>query len=279
MTVRFFEQPIFRSPRECPRRHWELDFQGQPTGEQVLPADPTSAPARLGRDLPGRTSDLTVSRGRRRLGYRWEQTRNRLGEVDRERSVVEPTRDAADHRIRVGDLDFADRSVGVTPMEAHGRPVVPGRRRLTLEIARVGDHEVGLHGNHSFGDYLGFGAVSRDHPLAVEGNAIVQPAVALAVVDAEGKVVIAAPADMRAHSYAAITDHIDAFDVARAILAVDPRTRVGVARDKTTAPGIWNAEGQGCIEVGVAIPIGPPPITETPCPRLALSQHGRERRG
>jgi type III restriction enzyme len=27
----FFEHPILNSPYECPRRHWELDAQGQPT--------------------------------------------------------------------------------------------------------------------------------------------------------------------------------------------------------------------------------------------------------
>jgi len=27
----FFDHPILNSPYECPRRHWELDSQGQPT--------------------------------------------------------------------------------------------------------------------------------------------------------------------------------------------------------------------------------------------------------
>src|SRR5271165_4597436 len=27
----FFEHPILNSPYECPKRHWELDDQGQPT--------------------------------------------------------------------------------------------------------------------------------------------------------------------------------------------------------------------------------------------------------
>jgi hypothetical protein len=31
----FFEHPILNSPYECPRRHWELDEQGQPT-QQIL---------------------------------------------------------------------------------------------------------------------------------------------------------------------------------------------------------------------------------------------------
>lgn len=31
MSNQFFEQPILNSPYECPRRHWELDAQGQPT--------------------------------------------------------------------------------------------------------------------------------------------------------------------------------------------------------------------------------------------------------
>jgi len=31
MSNRFFEHPILNSPYECPRRHWELDEQGQPT--------------------------------------------------------------------------------------------------------------------------------------------------------------------------------------------------------------------------------------------------------
>ncbi|MBM4313404.1 MAG: hypothetical protein FJ122_05730 [Deltaproteobacteria bacterium] len=31
MDNRFFERPILNSPYEYPRRHWELDAQGQPT--------------------------------------------------------------------------------------------------------------------------------------------------------------------------------------------------------------------------------------------------------
>lgn len=31
MDNRFFEQPILNSPYEYPKRHWELDDQGQPT--------------------------------------------------------------------------------------------------------------------------------------------------------------------------------------------------------------------------------------------------------
>ena len=31
MTNAFFERPILNSPYEYPRRHWELDEQGQPT--------------------------------------------------------------------------------------------------------------------------------------------------------------------------------------------------------------------------------------------------------
>ena len=31
MTNPFFDHPILNSPYECPRRHWELDEQGQPT--------------------------------------------------------------------------------------------------------------------------------------------------------------------------------------------------------------------------------------------------------
>ncbi len=31
MSNPFFERPILNSPYECPRRHWELDKQGQPT--------------------------------------------------------------------------------------------------------------------------------------------------------------------------------------------------------------------------------------------------------
>src|SRR5260221_5577031 len=31
MSNPFFEKPILNSPYECPRRHWELDAQGQPT--------------------------------------------------------------------------------------------------------------------------------------------------------------------------------------------------------------------------------------------------------
>src|ERR1041384_3759549 len=31
MSNPFFDHPILNSPYECPRRHWELDSQGQPT--------------------------------------------------------------------------------------------------------------------------------------------------------------------------------------------------------------------------------------------------------
>ena len=31
MTNAFFDRPILNSPYECPRRHWKLDEQGQPT--------------------------------------------------------------------------------------------------------------------------------------------------------------------------------------------------------------------------------------------------------
>ncbi len=31
MANPFFDRPILNSPYECPRRHWELDEQGQPT--------------------------------------------------------------------------------------------------------------------------------------------------------------------------------------------------------------------------------------------------------
>jgi hypothetical protein len=31
----FFEHPILNSPYACPKRHWELDAQGQPT-EQII---------------------------------------------------------------------------------------------------------------------------------------------------------------------------------------------------------------------------------------------------
>ena len=31
MANSFFEKPILNSPYECPRRHWELDRDGQPT--------------------------------------------------------------------------------------------------------------------------------------------------------------------------------------------------------------------------------------------------------
>ena len=31
----FFEQPILNSPYEYPRRHWELDPEGQPT-QQIM---------------------------------------------------------------------------------------------------------------------------------------------------------------------------------------------------------------------------------------------------
>ena len=32
---RFYREPILNSPYEYPGRHWELDEQGQPTGETV----------------------------------------------------------------------------------------------------------------------------------------------------------------------------------------------------------------------------------------------------
>jgi len=35
MANPFFEHPILKSPYECPRRHWELDTQGQPT-QQII---------------------------------------------------------------------------------------------------------------------------------------------------------------------------------------------------------------------------------------------------
>ena len=35
MSTPFFDHPILNSPYECPRRHWELDGQGQPT-QQIL---------------------------------------------------------------------------------------------------------------------------------------------------------------------------------------------------------------------------------------------------
>lgn len=35
MTNPFFDHPILNSPYECPRRHWELDPDGQPT-QRVL---------------------------------------------------------------------------------------------------------------------------------------------------------------------------------------------------------------------------------------------------
>ncbi len=35
MANPFFDHPILNSPYECPRRHWELDAQGQPT-QQII---------------------------------------------------------------------------------------------------------------------------------------------------------------------------------------------------------------------------------------------------
>ena len=35
MSNPFFDQPILNSPYQCPRRHWELDEQGQPTQKLV----------------------------------------------------------------------------------------------------------------------------------------------------------------------------------------------------------------------------------------------------
>jgi len=31
----FFERPILNSPYEYPGRHWELDAEGQPTGQII----------------------------------------------------------------------------------------------------------------------------------------------------------------------------------------------------------------------------------------------------
>ena len=35
MDSRFFERPILNSPYAYPARHWELDAQGQPTGDII----------------------------------------------------------------------------------------------------------------------------------------------------------------------------------------------------------------------------------------------------
>jgi type III restriction enzyme len=35
MDDRFFERPILNSPYAYPARHWELDAQGQPTGQII----------------------------------------------------------------------------------------------------------------------------------------------------------------------------------------------------------------------------------------------------
>src|SRR5260370_16907269 len=35
MDDRFFERPILNSPFAYPARHWELDAQGQPTGQII----------------------------------------------------------------------------------------------------------------------------------------------------------------------------------------------------------------------------------------------------
>ena len=35
MSNPFFDQPILNSPYEYPRRHWELDDEGQPT-QQII---------------------------------------------------------------------------------------------------------------------------------------------------------------------------------------------------------------------------------------------------
>ncbi len=37
MSNPFFEHPILNSPYECPKQHWELDKEGQPT-QQIIPA-------------------------------------------------------------------------------------------------------------------------------------------------------------------------------------------------------------------------------------------------
>ena len=36
MSNPFFDHPILNSPYECPRRHWELDNDGQPT-QRIIP--------------------------------------------------------------------------------------------------------------------------------------------------------------------------------------------------------------------------------------------------
>ena len=35
MANPFFDRPILNSPYDCPKRHWELDAQGQPT-QQII---------------------------------------------------------------------------------------------------------------------------------------------------------------------------------------------------------------------------------------------------
>jgi type III restriction enzyme len=35
MANPFFDHPILNSPYECPKRHWELDEDGQPT-QQII---------------------------------------------------------------------------------------------------------------------------------------------------------------------------------------------------------------------------------------------------
>ena len=35
MDNRFFERPVINSPYEYPKKHWELDAQGQPT-QQII---------------------------------------------------------------------------------------------------------------------------------------------------------------------------------------------------------------------------------------------------
>jgi hypothetical protein len=35
MANPFFDHPILNSPYDCPKRHWELDAQGQPT-QQII---------------------------------------------------------------------------------------------------------------------------------------------------------------------------------------------------------------------------------------------------
>ena len=106
MTDPFFERPVLNSPYECPRRHWELDEEGQPTQkiiENRRPADfitPIPKPKKR-RGSSEQQAALVFAEAARKLetgGQQYDLTEIINGvrrEVDRWRSLTNP----ADWRV------------------------------------------------------------------------------------------------------------------------------------------------------------------------------------